>query len=200
MLPNQVKEVIEEAVRVLNNGGLIVYPTETCYGLGVDATNDQAVDKLWNFKGERGDKPVLIAVSSVKMAEENAEINYLANKITQKYWPGPVSIVALSKNKVSKKVQGGKETVGLRMPNQPLVLSMIKKLDKPITSTSANISGGSNPYSLEQFLASTPVERVALVDLFIDGGVIPERLPSTLVDTTGKEVAVLRQGEIEVAI
>lgn len=200
MLPNQVKEVIEEAVRVLNNGGLIVYPTETCYGLGVDATNDQAVDKLWNFKGERGDKPVLIAVSSVKMAEENAELTELANNITQKYWPGPVSIVALSKNKVSDKVQGGKETVGLRMPNQTLVLSMIKKLDKPITSTSANISGGSNPYSLEQFLASTPVERVALVDLFIDGGVIPERLPSTLVDTTGKEVAVLRQGEIEVTI
>ena len=200
MLPNQVKEVIARAVKVLSDGGLIVYPTETCYGLGVDATNDQAVDKLWNFKGERGDKPVLIAVSNIKMAEENAEINDLANKITQKYWPGPVSIVALSKNKVSKKVQGEKETIGLRMPNQPLVLSMIKKFGKPITSTSANISGGKNPYSLEQFLISTPNEKFKLVDLFIDGGDILEKLPSTLVETTGKEIEILRQGEIEVAI
>jgi L-threonylcarbamoyladenylate synthase len=198
--PNNIDEVAEKAVDALLKGGLIVYPTETCYGLGVDVTNEAAVEKLWLFKGERGDKPVLIAVDSEKMAGEYAELTELFNKVAQKYWPGPVSMVVTSKNKVAEKVQGGKGTIGLRMPDSEIVLSMVGLLGRPITSTSANVSGGSNPYSLEQFIAETPVEKQDVVDLFIDAGTIPTRLPSTIVEATGGEIGILRQGEIEVTV
>jgi L-threonylcarbamoyladenylate synthase len=133
--------IVAEAVEALKKGGLIVYPTETLYGLGVDATSDMALTKLWAFKGERGDKPVLCAVSSVKMAEEYADFNDLGKKIARKYWPGAVAIVAVSKTKVAKKAQGETKNLGLRMPDNKMVLWIIENLGKPITSTSANISG-----------------------------------------------------------
>ena len=190
----------EEIVEVLRGGGMIVYPTDTCYGIGVDVTNEEAVEKLWGFKGERGVKPVLVAVSGQEMAEKYADLSDLGKKIVQKYWPGAVSVVAMSRNLVVKKAQGETNTLGLRMPNNTLMLEVIEKLGKPISSTSANISGGKNPYSLAQFMAETPEDRVAMVDLFIDAGVLPERLPSTIVDTTREQLRVLRQGEVRVEI
>lgn len=191
---------IEEIVEVLSQGGLIVYPTETVYGLGVDATSETALEKLWAFKGERGDKPVLCAVSDVEMAEKYVKLSELGRKVVQKYWPGAVAIVAISKGLVSKKAQGEGENLGLRNPDNKLMMETIKTLGKPITSTSANISGAMTARSLSEFLATVPKERQNLIDLFIDAGELPLRVPSTIVDTTGEEVKILRQGETKVII
>jgi len=178
----------------------LVYPTETVYGLGVDATTDLALEKLWAFKGERGDKPVLVAVSGVAMAEKYVNLSELGKKVAQKYWPGAVAIVASSKNLVAKKAQGESENLGLRNPDNQLILDIISAFGKPITSTSANISGAPTARSIEEFEATVPEERQDLIDLFIDAGELPLRQPSTIVDTTGEEVSVLRQGETEVVI
>ena len=193
-------EASKRATEVLRRGGLIVYPTETCYGLGVMITNKMAVEKLWKFKGERGDKPVLVAINTMLMAKKYAEINNIFKAVARKYWPGPVSMVTKSRKNIPEKIRGGKPFIGLRMPDQSLILKIVKSLKVPVTSTSANISGGKNPYSLEQFQNETPKDRIELVDLFIDAGHIPERLPSTLIDTTEGTVKVLRQGEVVVKI
>jgi L-threonylcarbamoyladenylate synthase len=187
---------LEEVVSVLNGGGLVIYPTETVYGLGADATSESALEKLWEFKGERGDKPVLVAVSSTKMAGEYVDFNDLGKKIVQKYWPGAVAVVAMSRNRVAKKAQGGAETLGLRMIDSKIILKMINLFGKPITSTSANVSSGSTAKSLPEFLKTVPEDRQELIDIFIDGGELPLRQPSTIVDTTGKEAKILRQGEV----
>jgi L-threonylcarbamoyladenylate synthase len=191
---------ISEAVRVLAEGGLIVYPTETVYGLGVDATSETAMEKLWVFKGERGDKPVLVAVADMAMAEKYVNLSELGKKVAQKYWPGAVAIVASSKNLVARKAQGETETLGLRNPDNKMVLGIIATLGKPITSTSANISGAPTARSLTEFEATVPADRQKLIDLFIDAGELPPRSPSTIVDATGEEVKILRQGETEVKV
>ncbi len=193
-------ECIRRAVEVLKNGGLIVYPTETVYGLGVDATSEAALEKLWKFKGERGNKPVLVAVSDLEMAEKYVNFSELGKKVAQKYWPGAVAIVASSKNTVAKKAQGDATNLGLRNPDNQLILDIISAFGKPITSTSANISGTSTARSIEEFEATVPDERQDLIDLFIDAGELPSRQPSTIVDTTGEEVKILRQGETIVEI
>jgi len=189
---------IQKVVEILRGGGLIVYPTETLYGLGVDATSDTALEKLWEFKGERGDKPVLVAVDGQEMAEKYVEISILGKKVIQKYWPGSVAIVAKSQGEVSKKAQGKTETLGLRMVDNKMVLKIVTFFGKPITSTSANVSGKVTARSLVEFLDTVPKEKQDLIDLFIDAGEIPESLPSTIVDTTGEEIRILRQGKVQV--
>ena len=191
---------IAEVVDVLSRGGLVVYPTETVYGLGVDATSEAALEKLWTFKGERGDKPVLVAVSDLAMAEKYVNFGEMGKKVAQKYWPGPVAIVAVSKNTVAKKAQGETANLGLRNPDMKVVLEIISRFGRPITSTSANISGAATARSLAEFEATVPIERQKLIDLFIDAGELPPRQPSTIVDTTEEELIVLRQGETVVEI
>ncbi len=191
---------IAEVVDVLVRGGLMVYPTETVYGLGVDATSDTALERLWEFKGERGDKPVLVAVDGVEMAEKYVDFNETGKKVVQKYWPGAVAVIAVSKNLVGKKAQGKTQNLGLRNPDIKEVLNIIKAFGKPITSTSANISGAPTARSLSEFLATVPEDKQKLIDLFIDAGELPLRQPSTIVDTTGSEVRVLREGEVRVVV
>ena len=198
VLLSQLKK--DEVVKVLKANGLVVYPTETVYGLGVDATSEMALEKLWKFKGERGDKPVLVAVGGVAMAEEYVILSDLGKKVVQKYWPGAVAIVAISKNKVAKKAQGKTNTLGLRNPESKDILEVIDIFGKPITSTSANVSGAVTARSLEEFLKTVPKEKQKLIDLFIDAGELPLRQPSTIVDTTGEEIKILRQGNIVVKV
>lgn len=193
-------EVAKQVSIVVADGGLVVYPTDTVYGLGVDPTNEAAVEKLWKFKGERGDKPVLLVVSDEMMAKKYVKLNDLGKKIIRKYWPGSVSVVGVSKNRVVKKLHGGKGTLGLRMPNNKFVLNLVGIFGKPITSTSANISGGRTCGSLEEFSAVIPKESMDFVDVFVDGGTIEDKLPSTIVDISSGEMRMVREGEVVVEI
>lgn len=189
-------KIIQKTVTVLNQGGLIIYPTETCYGLGADATNSEAVLKVLEFKGERKGKPILIAVADKKMAQDYVEINKTAENLYRNFLPGPVAVVSKSKEKVAPGVESSHKTLGIRIPNYPLILEIIRQFGKPITSTSANPSGKKPPYSLDDVLKYTSKKRLALVDLFLDAGKLPPNPPSTVVDTTLQEPTVLRQGKI----
>ncbi|MBU4350998.1 threonylcarbamoyl-AMP synthase [Patescibacteria group bacterium] len=189
---------IKKAIAVLKKGGLVIYPTETCYGIGADATNLKAVEKVLQFKGSRGNKPVSIAVANKEMAEKYVLINSTAANLYKEFLPGPLTVVSKSRQKTARLLEAGQETLGIRIPDYDLIIKIIKEFNRPITSTSANTSGKKTPYCLNDVLKYTTPKRLGLVDLFLDAGRLPFHLPTTVVDTTLNEPKALRQGEIKI--
>jgi L-threonylcarbamoyladenylate synthase len=186
----------ETVLKYLSEGKLVLYPTETCYGAGVDATNPKAVRKLLQYKERREGNPIAIAVSDSKMAEKYAEINETAENLYNNFLPGPITIISRNKGKVAKGLDSEFGTIGIRIPDYPKILDIIKLLGKPITTTSANVSYKPNPYSIEQLLKDLPEKNKKLIDLIIDAGKLPVRETSTVVDTTLNNLNVLRQGKL----
>ncbi len=190
-------QIIAEATKVLQGDGLIVYPTETCYGLGADATNPKAVDKVFQFKGARKNKPISVAVADQKMAQKYVQVNQTAANIYRHLLPGPITVVSKSLGRVDPRLEAGTGTLGIRIPDYPLVLKLVQALDRPITATSANISGGKVPYTIQDVLDQLSKSKQKLVGLIIDAGRLPRRPPSSVVDITLNQPVLLRQGEID---
>lgn len=188
-------QAIPLALSTLQQGGLIIYPTETCYGLAVDASNESAVTKLLAYKGDRN-RQVAIAVANQKMAKTYVEINEIAQNLYTHFLPGPITVISKSKHAADKRLESADGTLGVRVPNYPFALEIIEKFDKPITSTSANTSGKKEPYSLADWQKYTTPDRQSLVTLFLDAGKLEDRPTSTVVDTTLNDPQILRQGEI----
>jgi len=184
-------DLIDQAVKTLNQGGLIIYPTDTCYGLGVAANNPKAVDKLLTFKGQRGNKPVSVLVGSVKQASRLVHINPTGRFYYQHYLPGPFTIISTSQGQVDKRLTPT-NTLGIRIPQTPFITQTALKLDRPITATSANQSNKPAPYSIDQFLSQTDPSAARLVDLIINAGPLPRRPASTIIDTTTPQVTIKR--------
>ena len=192
------KEIaIQEAVKVLNKGGLIVYPTETCYGLGGDVTNPEALKKIMQYKKLRGSKPISIAVANRDMAQKYVEINEMADNLYNNYLPGPITVISMSKGTLVPPVVSLQGAVGIRYPEYPFTLDLIERFGKPITATSANMSYKSPPYNINQLIKNLPKKSLELIDLFLDAGQLPKNQPSTVLDTTLNQLSVLRQGKVE---
>lgn len=190
------RKTVNEAVKVLEAGGLVVFPTETVYGIGADATNPKAIEKLNKYKQRPFGKPYSIAVSDQKMAEEYVSLNQTAKKLYKQFLPGPVTIVSTGRHKVAPGVESETGTLGIRIPAYPLVIAIIKKLGKPITATSANASYQKRPYKILDILENISEKQKNLIDLIIDAGELPRHEPSTVIDTTLDDLVILRQGEI----
>ncbi|HEQ65377.1 MAG TPA: threonylcarbamoyl-AMP synthase [bacterium] len=188
------KEIVDAALNTLKKGGLIVYPTETCYGVGVVATNKSAVEKLLEYKSRREGKPLSIAVANKEMAGNFVEINEVAQNLYENYLPGPVTVISNSYGSLPDGVESEFGTIGIRIPDYPLILKIIKKLGEPITATSANMSYGPRPYSIESLLENLPKKQQSLIDLIIDAGKLPLNEPSTVVDTTLNNLNIMREG------
>ncbi len=178
-------ETIREAVRTLQRGGVIIYPTETCYGLGADATNTQAVRKVYEIKKRPLDMPLSVIVSSLDMIKEYAIIDRETEELVNKYMPGPLTLVVKNKSFPSI-VCGGGNTIGFRIPDHVVALELVRGFGKPITATSANIHGEPNPYEPPQLP----------VDFVINYGKLPKRQPSTIYDTIHRKV--LRKGPLDI--
>ncbi|MEK7588844.1 MAG: L-threonylcarbamoyladenylate synthase [Patescibacteria group bacterium] len=191
------EEIIKEAVNTLKEGGLIVFPTETMYGIGADATNQKAIDKLLEYKTRREGKPLSIAVDTIEMAEKYVEVNNIAKNLYSSFLPGPLTVVSKSLGKVAKGVESEIGTLGVRIPDYSLVTDIVKSLGKPITATSANASYKKRPYAVEDILNNISTKQQNLIDLILDAGTLPKREPSTVVDTTLNQEVVLRQGNIK---
>lgn len=192
-----VKEIIKEAVNVLENNGLIIFPTETMYGIGASATSKVAIDKLLKYKSRREGKPLSIAVASLKMAEQYVEVNKIARNLYSNFLPGPLTVISKSLGKVAKGVESEAGTLGVRIPDYKLVLDIIKTFGKPITATSANASYKKHPHKVEDILNNISTKQKDLIGLIIDAGQLPKREASTVVDTTLNQEIVLRQGNIK---
>ena len=190
-------EVIQAAVETLKNGGLLVFPTETMYGIGADATNQEAIDKVLAYKTRREGKPLSIAVCSSEMAEQYVEVNAVARNLYDTFLPGPLTVVSKGRGTVARGVESETGTLGVRIPDYPLVIDIVKAFGKPITATSANASYKKRPYSIDDIFNNISNKQRGLIDLILDAGQLPKREPSTVVDTTLNEKVVLRQGDIK---
>lgn len=191
------KEGIELAKEVLSKGGVVVYPTETCYGIAVDATNQEALNKLLKYKTFRGSKPISVAVSDIDMARKYVEINDMAQNIYDNYLPGPITVVSMSKGILNPPVVSKQGSTGIRIPDYEFDLEMIREFGKPITATSANVSYKPHPYSIDQLVKDLPKKSYNMIDLFIDAGELPKNVPSTILDTTMNALTVLREGKLQ---
>lgn len=176
------KKAVQRATEVLAAGDLIIYPTETLYGIGADATSDKAVKKVITVKKRSPSKHIIVAVSDLKMARRYAIITKKVEILAKTFMPGPLTLILESKI--------NKRRIRFRIPDNKFVLSVIKKFGKPITTTSANISGQQNIYKIKDII-KTFDGKVALI---IDAGNIPKRKPSTVFDTI--EMKVVREGPI----
>jgi len=193
------KEVVTLTTEVLQAGGLVIYPTETVYGAGVDATNQVAVDKLLQYKSRREGKPLSIAVSDRAMAEQFVEVNEQARQLYQRFLPGPMTVISQVKpnsDKLARGVASEFNTLGIRISSHPFVEAMVTKFGKPFTATSANASGKRRPYSIAQVLNHLSEKQRGLIDLIIDAGTLPNNPPSTVIDTTLSTPVIFRQGTL----
>ncbi len=189
---------IDDIVAALREGKTIVYPTETCYGLGCDATNAEAVEKVFAIKQREEGKSMLVVVSDVDMAKRFVSWTPTIQALADKYWPGPLTVV-VPVREGSRLAPGviREGTVAFRLTSHPLVREVCEKLNRPIVSTSANISGLESVYDTQSVIAmfegkeNTP-------DCIIDGGVLLFTSPSTIVRVVDDHIEVLRQGELVV--
>lgn len=189
--------IIKLAVDALKQGGLVIFPSETTYGIAADATNPMAIKKLNNYKKRPIGKPYSVAVSNIKMAEEYVSLNNTARNIYKEFLPGPVTVVSYGKHKLTKGVESETGTLGIRISSYALVCQIVKDLRVPITATSANASYMKRPYKISDILGNISDKQKGLVDLIIDAGELPHNEPSTVIDTTLDDPVALRQGEIK---
>jgi L-threonylcarbamoyladenylate synthase len=188
---------ISKAIKILESGGLVIYPTETMYGIGADATNPKAIKKLTEYKNRPFGKPYSVAVTGQKMADEYVELNQTAKNLYKEFLPGPLTIISGGKHKVAPGVESEDGTLGIRIPDYKLVTDIVEKFGRPITSTSANASYKKRPYKISDILENISNKQRSLIDLIIDAGELPSNDPSTVIDTTLDDPVTLRQGEIK---
>lgn len=186
---------ITEAVAIIKQGGLVLFPTETCYGAGVDATNSEAVAKLLEYKNRPAGKAISVAVSEPNRVFDLIEENAQARNIVDNFLPGPITLVAKSRHTVDTRLESELETLGVRVPAYPPLLTLLSEFKGYLTSTSANLSGEATPYDVQKLLKSLPEAKLSLIDAVIDAGELPHNPPSIVVDTT-QDSKVYREGLI----
>lgn len=190
---NQIEEVLNNITKVLQGGRVVVYPTDTLYGLGANALNEDAVLKIYKIKKQDRNKPISVIVKDIKMARRIACIDSKTEKILNKIWPGPITIVLRKKDIVSDILTGNGETVAIRIPDNEFISALMKKIDFPITATSANISGENNLLKSKEIIGKFKKAKFA-PDLFIDAGDVKNPTASTIVDLTTPTPKILRTG------
>jgi L-threonylcarbamoyladenylate synthase len=181
------------AAEVVQAGGVVVYPTETLYGLGANAWNPEAVERVHALKKRKEGKPVLVIVHSAGAVPGlTDDITEAGRILMESFWPGPLTLLFRSGAHVPRAVTGDSGKIGIRVPSSRLCVRLCELSGCPLISTSANISGEPVPGSVPE------IERALGpgVDLFIDGGVLPPGLPSTVVDVTGRAPRLVREGRI----
>jgi L-threonylcarbamoyladenylate synthase len=187
---------IGEILRILESGGLVVFPCETVYGIGCDCLSLAAVKRLTEYKQRPPGKPYAIMAANKEMAEEYVIINQTAENLYDKFLPGPLTIISTGKHKTATGVESGTGTLGVRIPNYAFMQELIYKFGRPITATSANASYKKRPYSINDILDNISRKQKNLIDLIIDAGTLPHNEPSTVIDTTLDDAVTLRQGDI----
>jgi len=190
---NNSDEVLQETIDVLRRGGLVAFPTETVYGLGADAMNAEAVQRVFTVKGRPATNPLIIHIASITEAEQFAEEIPSKGKIlASKFWPGPLTLVVRAKLTVPRIVTGGLDTVAIRVPNQEFTLRLLKSFGGGIVGPSANISGKPSPTLPEHVIKDFDGK----IDLIIDAGPTVIGVESTVVDVTIDPPVILRFGGI----
>ena len=190
------QECVVRAAAVLRDGGVILYPTDTLYGLGADALSDEAVAKVQKIKGRDENKPIHAIVAGLAMAETYVIVNKPARLLAKKFLPGPLTLVLKKKANVHSGIGRGMDTFGIRIPDNEFCLALAREFGKPYTTTSANRAGDTSQLTPEAILAQLGESAASIIDLIVDAGILPEKQPSTIVDVSAGEVKILRNGAI----
>ena len=172
-------DIIEKAVSVLMRDGLVVYPTETVYGLGADAFSDEAIIRVYEAKHRPLAMPVSIGVADYDMLAAVAHVEPWMEGFIQAFLPGPVTVVLAARTCIPEVLTGGTGMIGIRIPAHPLAQQLIERFDSPVTATSANLHGAKDP--------QVPEECTVRHDFLIDGGRLPGT-PSTVVDLPDRKI------------
>lgn len=184
---------LSDAVSVLRAGGLIVFPTETLYGLGADALNFAAVEKVFQLKGRDLANPFPVIVSDRAMLDSLvAEISPLAEKLMAHFWPGPLTLVLPARADIPPQLVNATGGIGVRISSQPIAMEIVRALGRPLTATSANPSGQPGA----RRIAQAKDYFSGKIDIFVDGGELPSLTGSTVAEVTASKVKIIRAGEI----
>lgn len=187
-------ETLALAVEILSDGGLVAMPTETVYGLAADASNPEAVVRLYEAKGRPCFNPLIAHVSGLPMAMREAAFSPLAARLAQEFWPGPLTLVlpVIPGGTVCDLARSGLQTVGLRCPSHMAANALIKEFDRPVVAPSANRSGHVSPTRADH-VAADLADRI---DLIIDGGPCDVGIESTIIAVEGDTITLLRSGAV----
>ncbi|MCI9087611.1 MAG: threonylcarbamoyl-AMP synthase [Clostridia bacterium] len=189
------EEEIEEAAREIVKGNLVLFPTETVYGIGANALDEEAVKKIFIAKGRAQDNPLIVHVSNMQMVEDIVEsIGDLERKLIQRFWPGPLTIIFQRKSKevIPNIVTANLDTVGVRMPSNGIAKELIEKAGVPIAAPSANVSGKPSGTKVEDIIT----ELDGKVEYILDGGFTDIGLESTVIKVEDNKINILRPGKV----
>lgn len=186
-------EGIREAGEIIKNGGLVAFPTETVYGLGASAYDESAAAKIYAAKGRPSDNPLIVHICDKSRIEDIAEqIPEAAQRVIDKFMPGPITIILKKKNIIPSGVTAGLDTVAIRFPAHETAQNLIRAAGVPIAAPSANLSGKPSPTKAEHVIN----DMSGRIDAIIDGGVCSVGVESTIVDFTGEKPVILRPGGV----
>mgnify|MGYP005845139795 CR=1 FL=1 len=192
------RELINKAEKILKKGGVVIFPTDTVYGFLADALSKKAVEKIYKIKKRPKSKTLLIFVKDLKMAKDLVEISLDQEKIIKKYWPGKYTFVLKAKSetvnfksKISKLVINKNKTIGIRTPNYKPLKILLKKINRPVAQTSANISG-QTPFKTAEEIYIFFKNKKYQPDLIIDAGKIKTN-PSKIIDLTLGKIEIIRK-------
>jgi len=187
---------LELAVTLLRQGKIVAFPTETYYGLAVDPDCAQAVTELFLVKKRQMDKPLLLLIESIDQLQNIVqEVPPVYWHLIEKFWPGPLTLVFKAKKKLNRQITGNSGTVGVRISPHPVARELVRRMGKPITATSANISGLSparSAHEVVEMLGNT-------VDYTVDGGKTEAGLCSTVVGFQNGQLTLIRRGQIDIS-
>jgi len=177
---------------LLQSGGVIAFPTDTAYGLGADPFNEAAIDRIFRLKGRAETQPILLIVDSLAMAKSVSVPPRVFRETAAQFWPGPLTMILRAAKSLPPKVTAGTNTIGLRWPVAESATRLLKHFKRPITATSANRSGRPSAITAEEVRAQFDES----LDALIDGGTLPSRGGSTLLDLTVEPPVLLREGPV----
>jgi L-threonylcarbamoyladenylate synthase len=192
-LPEQLKQQIEEGAKILKRGGIIAFPTDTVYCLGASIFDEKAVRRVFEVKQRPFNMALPVIISDVTQIKDvGISLPEIATRLAQKFWPGALTLVIYKSKKVSDIVTANKNTIAVRVPAHPIPVALINRLGVPLVGTSANVHGKPSPVTAAEVRSQLDDQ----VDLIIDGGRCPGGEASTIVDVTGEEPVILREGPI----
>ncbi|KFX58495.1 threonylcarbamoyl-AMP synthase [Clostridium botulinum] len=186
------EEKMKEAAQIIKDGGIVAFPTETVYGLGSDALNEDAVKKIFIAKGRPQDNPLIVHVASKNIQSLVEDIPDIAQRLIDKYWPGPLTLILKKKSIIPDMTSANLDTIGIRMPNNEIALKLIEMSNTVIAAPSANISGRPSPTDVERCIDDLS----GRVDCIVGGKKSDIGLESTILDCTVNPPIVLRPGGI----
>lgn len=188
------QSIINDAGRVIVEGGLVVFPTETVYGLGANALDGSSVEKIFKAKGRPQDNPLIVHVADFNIEPLVNEIPYLATQIMNRFWPGPITLIFNKSNLIPLTTSAGLNTVGIRMPSNIIARKLIEAAGTPIAAPSANISGKPSPTDVDSCIEDLSGK----VEYILGGDRSEVGLESTIVDCTCTPLCILRPGAITI--